>query len=262
MPQRHKIVSHEQWLAARKRFLRKEKAFTGLRDRLSAERRGLPWERIEKEYVFDGPDGKETLAELFGGRRQLLVYHFMFLPEWDAGCPSCSFWADNFDDNIVHLAHRDVTMVAVSRAPYRKLAAYRKRMGWTFKWLSSAGNDFNYDYQVSFRPDELADGRAVYNYKRGDPGISDREGVSVFYKEPRGAVFHTYSAYARGIDILNAAYNYLDLVPKGRDEAGHAFTQFWVRRHDMPAQPYSWGRLAPNTAANLRGRAGPAVLGT
>ena len=232
MPLRHKVVSHEQWIAARKQLLRKEKAFTHLRDRLSAQRRALPWEHVEKEYVFEGSDGKETLADLFDGRSQLVVYHFMYPPQWDAGCPSCSFWADNFDDNIVHLAHRDVTMVAISRAPYRKLAAYRKRMGWHFKWMSSHGNDFNFDYQVSFRPEQLAKGRAVYNYKIQDPGVSDREGVSVFYKGPKGAVFHTYSAYARGIDMLNAAYHYLDLVPKGRDEAGHKFTQFWVRRHD------------------------------
>lgn len=232
MPERHRIVPHKQWIDARKQLLREERAFTRLRDRLSARRRALPWERVDKEYVFDGPDGKETLQELFDGRRQLVVYHFMFPPEWEAGCPSCSFWADNFDDNIVHLAHRDVTMVAISRAPYPKLAAYEKRMGWRFKWLSSFANDFNFDYQASFRPEELAKGRAFYNFKVQDPGGSDREGVSVFYKEPKGAVFHTYSAYARGIDMLNTAYHYLDLVPKGRDEAGHDFTQFWVRRHD------------------------------
>jgi predicted dithiol-disulfide oxidoreductase (DUF899 family) len=232
MPERHRIVPHRQWIDARKQLLREERAFTRLRDRLSARRRALPWERVDKEYVFDGSDGKETLPELFDGRRQLVVYHFMFPPEWEAGCPSCSFWADNFDDNIVHLAHRDVTMVAISRAPYPKLAAYEKRMGWRFKWLSSFANDFNFDYQASFRPEELAKGRAFYNFKVQDPGGSDREGVSVFYKEPKGAVFHTYSAYARGIDMLNTAYHYLDLVPKGRDEAGHDFTQFWVRRHD------------------------------
>ena len=236
MPERHTIVSHEKWLEARRKFLLKEKAFTRLRDRLSAERRALPWERVDNKYVFDGPDGTETLAQLFEGRHQLVVYHFMFPPEWDAGCPSCSFWADNFDDNIVHLAHRDVTMVAVSRAPYRKLAAYKKRMGWRFKWLSSFGNDFNFDYQASFRPDALAGGRALYNFTLQNPGISDREGVSVFYRT-KGVVFHTYSAYARGIDMLNTAYHYLDLVPKGRDEAGHAFTQFWVRRHDEYDRP-------------------------
>ena len=232
MPERHKIVSHDKWLDAQRRFLRKEKTFTRLRDRLSRERQNLPWERVEKTYVFRGADGKETLPQLFDGRRQLVVYHFMFLPEWDAGCPNCSFWADNFDPNIVHLNHRDVTMVAVSRAPYPKIAAYKKRMGWTFKWLSSSGSDFNFDYQASFRPEELAKGRAFYNFTIQNPGISDREGVSVFYKGAGGAVFHTYSAYARGIDALNTAYQYLDLVPKGRDEDGHSFKQFWVKRHD------------------------------
>jgi predicted dithiol-disulfide oxidoreductase (DUF899 family) len=232
MAERHKVVPHATWLEARRRFLSKEKAFTRLRDRLNRERRSLPWERVDKAYVFEGPDGKETLAQLFDGRHQLVVYHFMFAPEWDAGCPHCSFWADNFDDNVVHLAHRDVTMVAISRAPYRKLAAYKKRMGWSFRWLSSSGTDFNFDYQASFRPADLAKRRALYNFKVQDPGFSDREGVSVFVKGPRGAVFHTYSAYARGIDMLNTAYHYLDLVPKGRDEAGHAFSQFWVRRHD------------------------------
>ena len=232
MPDRHKIVSHDRWLHARKQLLRKEKAFTRLRDRLSRERRNLPWERVDKPYVFEGPDGKETLAQLFDGRRQLIVYHFMFAPDWDAGCPSCSFWADNFDDNIVHLAHRDVTMVAISRAPYRKLVAYKKRMGWSFKWLSSSGTDFNFDHQASFRPDELAMKRALYNFKVQNPGVSEREGVSVFYKDPKGAVFHTYSAYARGIDMLNTAYHYLDLVPKGRDEDKLEFTQAWVRHHD------------------------------
>ena len=232
MPQGHKVVSHEKWLEARKQFLSKEKAFTRLRDRLSRERQALPWERVDKTYVFQGPDGRKTLPRLFDGRHQLVVYHFMFPPEWDAGCPHCSFWADNFDPNVVHVAHRDVTMIAVSRAPYAKIAAYKRRMGWTFKWFSSAGSDFNYDYQASFRPEELAKKRALYNFKVQNPGFSDREGVSVFYKGAGGAVFHTYSAYARGIDMLNTAYHYLDLVPKGRDEAGHSFVQFWVRRHD------------------------------
>jgi predicted dithiol-disulfide oxidoreductase (DUF899 family) len=233
MPQRHKVVPHEKWLEARRQILQKEKAFTRRRDRLNRERRSLPWERVDKTYVFEGPDGKETLAQLFHGRRQLVVYHFMFAPEWDTGCRYCSFWADNFDDQVIHLAHRDVTMVAVARAPYRKLAAYKKRVGWQFKWLSSAGNDFNFDYEVSFRPEDLATGRALYNFKKiHDPSVLDQPGVSVFYKGPGGAVFHTYSTYARGLDILNTAYNYLDLVPKGRDEAGHDFPMFWVRRRD------------------------------
>ncbi len=226
----HKIVSSQEWLDARRRLLQREKEFTRLRDELSRARRELPWEAVTKEYAFEGPRGRQTLAELFDGRRQLAVYHFMFDPSWDAGCPHCSFWADNFNGIIVHLNQRDVTMIAVSRAPYAKLAAYARRMGWTFKWVSSHGSDFNVDYGVSFGPEEVAGKRAVYNYTVQDPGDTEREGVSVFYKDPTGAVLHTYSAYARGIDMLNAAYHYLDLMPKGRDEGDRG--QYWVRRHD------------------------------
>ena len=226
----HKVVSHEQWIEARAAFLNREKQFTRARDELNRQRQELPWEAVEKHYVFTGPDGKETLAELFDGRSQLIVYHFMFGPNWDAGCPSCSFWADNFDPVIVHMKQRDVTMVAVSRAPYARLAAYRKRMGWTFKWLSSAGTSFNFDYGVSFTDDERKRGTAFYNFRKGDPGVSEREGLSVFYKDAEGKLFHTYSAYARGIDLQNTAYNYIDLVPKGRDEGGRS--QYWVRRRD------------------------------
>jgi predicted dithiol-disulfide oxidoreductase (DUF899 family) len=222
------VVVHEDWLAARIELLAREKDFTRLRDELSRQQRALPWERVEPEYVFDGPAGKETLADLFDGRSQLVVYHFMFPPEDDEGCPSCSFWADSFDANVIHLNARDVTFVAVSRAPLAKLDAYRRRLGWTFKWVSSGGNDFNYDYRVSFRPEEQ--GEPVYNFGTIAPGFADREGMSVFYRDTSGEVFHTYSAYARGIDILNAAYNYLDLVPKGRDEGARG--QFWVRRRD------------------------------
>ena len=230
MPDNHKVVSNDEWIAARKQLLIKEKEFTRLRDQLSQQRRDLPWEAVTKEYVFEGPSGKQTLAELFDGRSQLVVYHFMFGPDWDAGCPHCSFWADNFDRISVHLNHRDVTMIAVSRAPYGKLAAYEKRMGWNFKWVSSGDNDFNFDYRVSFTPDELATKEVLYNYKIQDPGPEEREGVSVFYKSPAGGVFHTYSAYARGIDMVNTAYHYLDMAPKGRDEGDR--TQFWVRRHN------------------------------
>jgi predicted dithiol-disulfide oxidoreductase (DUF899 family) len=219
-----RVVEHDEWLAQRKQLLTKEKEFTRLRDELSRERRDLPWERVQKEYVFEGPDGRRTLPELFAGRSQLVVYHFMFDPSWDAGCKSCSFWADNFDPNVVHLKARDVTMVAVSLAPYAKLAAYRERMGWSFPWYSSADTDFNVDYGVSFTEE------AEYNYGSEKVGNMEREGVSVFFEDPAGAVFHTYSAYARGIDLLNTAYNYLDLVPKGRDEAEGP--QAWVRRHD------------------------------
>jgi len=228
----HKVVSKDEWIEARKRLLDKEKEFTRVRDQLSQQRRDLPWEVVDKQYVFEGPNGKQTLPELFDGRSQLIVYHFMFGPGWEAGCPNCSFWADNFDAMMVHLNQRDVTMLAVSRAPYSELAAYKNRMGWSFKWISSSETDFNFDYHVSFTPEEMAKNAVVYNYTTQEPGASEREGVSVFYKDPAGRVFHTYSAYARGIDILNAAYNYLDLAPKGRDEAGHDFAQFWVRRHD------------------------------
>jgi predicted dithiol-disulfide oxidoreductase (DUF899 family) len=230
--QNHKVVSHDEWLAARKQLLAKEKEFTRLRDQLSEERRELPWESVDKNYVFDGPGGKETLAQLFEGRSQLVVYHFMFDPDWDAGCPHCSFWADNFNGIPVHLNHRDVTMVAISRAPQAKLEAYRKRMGWSFKWLSSFGSDFNYDYYVSFTPEEVAKEQSYYNYRLNKPPASEMVGISVFHKDGDGTIFHTYSCYSRGVDMLNGAYHYLDLVPKGRYEAGHSNPQFWVRRHD------------------------------
>ena len=227
---RHPVVSREKWLEARRTLLAEEKAFTRQRDALSQKRRDLPWVKVEKDYVFDGPDGKEKLRDLFDGRSQLVVYHFMFSPEWDAGCPHCSHWADNFNGVIVHLNHRDVSMVAISRAPYAKLKAYHKRMGWSFKWLSSHDSDFNYDFHVSFAPEDLAKKKAMYNFGTLDPGMPDREGVSVFYKDADGNVFHTYSAHARGIDMMNVDYQYLDLVPKGRDEGGRG--PFWVRRHD------------------------------
>ena len=225
----HEVVSHEAWVEARSRLLAEEKDFTRRRDQLSRRRRELPWESVEKEYAFDGPDGKETLADLFAGRSQLIVYHFMFEPDVDEGCPSCSFWADNFDPIIVHLNARDTTMVAISRAPYPTLTAYRERMGWSFKWLSSGEHDFNADFGVYFEP--AHQNEQVYNYGTLVPGRPDREGLSVFFKDDAGTVFHTYSAYARGIDLVNTAYNYLDLVPRGRDEEGE-FSQYWVRRHD------------------------------
>ena len=228
----HKVVSKSEWIEARKWLLNKEKEFTILRDQLSQQRRELPWVAVNKEYIFEGPKGKETLSELFDGRSQLIVYHFMFDPGWDAGCPSCSFWADNFNGIIVHLNQRDVTMVAVSKVPYNKLAAYEKRMGWNFKWVSSYDTDFNFDYNVSFRPEEVAKKEGMYNFTIQDTLTTQREGVSVFYKDSKGNIFHTYSAYARGIDMLNVAYHYLDLVPKGRDETNNEFSQFWVRRHD------------------------------
>jgi len=226
----HKVVPRDEWLIARKALLAREKEFTRARDELSRQRRELPWVKVDKPYRFDGPDGSETPSDLIAGRSQLIVYHFMFGATWDAGCPHCSHWADSFNAVIVHLNQRDVTMVAISRAPYAKLAAYRKRMGWTFKWVSSADTDFNFDFHVSFTPEELANKDAFYNFTHQDPGVSEREGVSVFFKNPAGQVFHTYSTYARGGDALSVDYQYLDLVPKGRDEAGRG--PFWVRRHD------------------------------
>jgi len=230
MAPRRKIVSSRQWMAARKKLLAKEKAFTRSRDKLSAQRRALPWEPVEKDYAFEGAQGKQSLAELFDGRSQLVVYHFMFGPDWNAGCPHCSRWADSFDGAIVHLNQRDVSMVAVSRAPYAKLAAYQQRMGWRFKWLSSFGSDFNFDFRVSFTPEELKKKEALFNFTLQDPEVSEREGVSVFFKDPKGRIFRTYSTYARGIDMMNVDYQYLDLVPKGRDEGDRG--PFWVRRHD------------------------------
>jgi len=231
--ERHAIVSRNEWLEARKQLLARERELTHLRDRLSAERRALPWVRLDKEYVFDGPNGPETLAQLFAGRSQLVVYHFMFAPEWETGCKSCSFWADNFNGITAHLQQRDVAFAAISRAPLPKLQSFARRLGWSFKWVSSSGNDFNYDFDVSFKPETLARGQGVYNYERLQYQSSDMPGVSVFAKDAGGAVFHTYSAFSRGIDMLNTAYNYLDLVPKGRDEDHLAHKMDWVKLRDL-----------------------------
>ena len=228
----HKVVSRDEWLAARTAFLAKEKEFTKLRDELSRQRRALPWVRVDKPYTFDGPRGTQTLADLFGKQSQLVVYHFMFSPDWDAGCKHCSFWADNFNGIDIHLRHRDVSLVAISRAPLAKIEAFKKRMGWNFNWVSSFHSDFNYDYQASFRPQDIASGAVFFNYRKENMDMTDREGVSVFYKDQSGAIFHTYSCYARGIDMVNGAYQFLDLVPKGRDEEALEFTQAWVRYHD------------------------------
>jgi predicted dithiol-disulfide oxidoreductase (DUF899 family) len=224
----HDVVSHDAWIEARTGLLAKEKEFTRLRDELSQARRDLPWEPVEKDYVFHAPDGPHALSDLFAGRSQLIIYHFLYPPDWDAGCLHCSFWADNFDPIIVHLDHRDVTMVAVSRATPAQISAYRERMGWSFDWYSS-GDDFTADLGVHFTPEQAEQG-GFFNYRTAPPGFTDREGMSVFFKDADGAVFHTYSAYARGIDMFNTAYHYLDTVPTGRDEA--AGNQHWVRRHD------------------------------
>lgn len=231
--QHNRTVSRDEWLAARKSHLAKEKEFTRLRDQLSAERRALPWVGVEKPYIFEGPQGKETLADLFAGRSQLIIYHFMFGPEWTEGCKSCSFLSDHIDGSVVHLAHRDVTFVVVSRAPLAKIETFKKRMGWRFTWVSSYGSDFNNDYHVSFTKDDVVKGQTQYNYEpRETQEEGEAPGVSVFYKDETGAVFHTYSTYARGLDMLVGAYNYLDLTPKGRDEDDLPFTMEWVRHHD------------------------------
>ncbi len=228
----HKIVSPDEWLAARKAHLAEEKAFTRARDALSRKRRELPWVKVERNYAFDGANGKQMLADLFDGKSQLIVYHFMFGPDWKEGCPSCSLLADHFDGAVTHLAQRDVTFVVASRAPLPQIEAFKRRMGWHFKWVSSFGNDFNFDYHVSATPEEKAKGIANYNYEVTKFPSEERPGASVFYKNTAGEVFHTYSSYGRGLDILIGTYNFLDLAPKGRDEEGLAYGMAWVRHHD------------------------------
>jgi len=229
----NRVVSHQEWLEARIELLAAEKESTRQRDALTRRRMSLPWERVEKRYEFEEANGNISLAELFGGCSQLVIYHFMFAPDWEEGCKSCSFWADNFNGIIEHLKHRDVAFAAVSRAPYPKLDAYKRRMGWSFPWVSSAGNGFNYDYHVSFTPEEMQAGKAYYNYAFHPINVSDEQGISIFCKSDDGDVFHTYSCYGRGIDMVNGAYQYLDLVPKGRDEDAFSFPMKWVRRHDQ-----------------------------
>jgi predicted dithiol-disulfide oxidoreductase (DUF899 family) len=227
----HTVVSQSEWLDARKALLAKEKQFTQAREALAAERRGLPWMKIDKSYVFDGPQGRQTLADLFAGKSQLIVYHFMLAPGWGEGCKSCSYVADHFDGAIPHLAQRDVTMVAISRAPLAEIEAYKKRMGWKFKWLSSNGNDFNYDFKVSFPEDQVGK-EGIYNFGSTKVYGSEMPGISVFTRNTAGEVFRTYSAYARGLDNMIGTYQLLDLVPKGRDEDALPFTMSWVKRHD------------------------------
>jgi len=228
----HNIVSREQWLDARKELLAQEKEFTRARDRLSEARRALPWVKVDKDYVFDSIDGKKHLADLFKGREQLVVQHFMFAPAWNEGCKSCSFWADGFERMVPHLAARDTTFVAVSRAPLDKLVAFKQRMGWTFDWLSSQGNDFNYDYAVSFTPEQIKSGAKIYNFGTRGFGGEEAPGISVFYRDEAGDIFHTYSCFSRGLDMMNAAYHYLDLTPLGRHEEGLPYPMDWVRLRD------------------------------
>lgn len=235
-----KIVSRDEWLEARRKLLAKEKQLTRQRDTVAAERRQLPWVKVEKNYVFDSPSGKKNLADLFDGKSQLIVYHFMFGPEWNEGCPSCSFSMDHTDGALVHLAQRDVSFAAVSRAPISKIEAFKKRLGWKFNWVSSFGGDFNYDYHVSFTPEQRTQGKVQYNFDLTEFPSEEAPGISVFYRDKDGGIFHTYSAYARGTETGLGTYGYLDLVPKGRDEDNLAFTMAWVRHHDR----YESGQLA------------------
>ena len=228
----HQIVSREDWLAARVALLEKEKAFTRERDSLSRERQALPWVKVDKDYAFDTPSGTSTLAELFGDKSQLIVYHFMFGPDWDNPCKSCSFWADNLERNVVHLAARDVSVVTVSRAPLADLEAFKKRMGWTFDWVSSGPSDFNYDFEVSFTEEARKNGTLRYNYRASDFPADEAPGISVFAKGDDGTIYHTYSTFGRGLDMMNAAYHYLDLVPKGRDESSLNYPMEWVKIRD------------------------------
>lgn len=226
-----KVVSQKNWLVSRKKLLAQEKKFSKLRDKLNLERRRLPWVKIEKTYIFDGPSGRLTLSDLFAGKSQLLIYHFMFGPDWGEGCAHCSFWADHFDSVNPHIGQRDTAFAVVSRAPWKEIAPFKKRMGWKFNWVSSFDTDFNFDLNVSFTPEQRKSGKAIYNYRKLDMDIDEREGVSAFYRDKNGDLYHTYSSYERGIDLMNTTYNFLDLTAKGRDEDPEA-TQNWVRYHD------------------------------
>jgi predicted dithiol-disulfide oxidoreductase (DUF899 family) len=231
----HEVVSNADWLIARRRLLGKEKEFTRLRDELSEERRKLPWERVDKQYLFQSAAGPQALLDLFGTRHQLVVYHFMFGPDWEVPCKSCAFWADNFNGIVAHLQQRDVAFVSISRAPWEKLRAFADRAGWTFNWVSAGANDFNHDYQVSFG-DEQIEGEVTYNYVQQKFPSTEAPGVSVFIRDDHGNVFHTYSSFGRGIDMLNTAYHYLDLVPQGRNEGGLPHPMSWVKFRDQYAE--------------------------
>lgn len=234
--QQHSVVSRDEWLAARKTLLKREKEFTRERDELNAQRRALPWVRVDKPYAFQTDAGRKTLAELFGDKSQMVVYHLMFAPDWEKACKSCSFWADNFNGIDAHLAARDIQFYAISRAPLPKLKAFAKRMGWTFPWASSNETDFNYDFAASFKPEEIESGAAVYNFGALPNKNTDWPGINVFCKAESGSVFNTYSSYGRGIEMVNAAYQWMDLAPKGRDEDELKFTMEWVRLHDEYAR--------------------------
>lgn len=239
----HRVVSRDQWLKERITLLAEEKAFTRQREQMSAKVRSLPWVKVDKTYTFDSPTGKKSLAHLFGPHSQLLVYHFMFDPTWSQGCKSCSFVADHYNPLVVHFAHRDTAFVTVSKAPIETLEPFRKRMGWTFPWVSAAHTDFGRDFGVSYTDQELADGTASYNYNSGTYPIRELPGLSVFYKDPKGTIYHTYSTFARGLDTFLGMYHYLDVTPKGRDEAAGEGMD-WLRHHDRYEDPnpfvYPW----------------------
>lgn len=228
----HKVVTDEEWIAARRKLLADEKALQKRRDELAARRRELPWRKVRTDYEFDAESGTLTLAELFGDRSQLLVYHFMFHPDWDAGCKSCSFWADNYNGVVEHLKARDVSLVSISRAPLAKLLAYRARLGWTFPWVSSGRTSFNYDFDVSFTKDDIESGNAFYNYRNTGNVIEDMHGLSAFKKAQDGSIYHTYSTFSRGLDSFNTAYQLLDLVADGRNEDDLTYSMDWLRRRD------------------------------
>lgn len=228
----HPVVTPDRWIAERKKLLAREKELTHLRDQIAEQRRALPWVRIDKEYVFDTPVGKRTLAELFEGRSQLMVQHFMLGPGWEQGCPSCSFMADHTDGMQIHLEHREITFVAVSRAPMAEIERFHRRMGWKFKWVSSNGNEFNHDFHVSFTLEERVNGEVYYNYGMTNFPAEEAPGISVFYRNEAGEVFNTYSTFGRGVEVMMGTYNMLDLAPKGRDEESISYTMAWVRHHD------------------------------
>ncbi len=237
MLQKHKVVSCEEWIKSCQAHLKKEKEFTRLRDQLSEQRRELPWTKIHKDYSFDSVAGRKSLGDLFAGKSQLLIYHFMFGPDWAAGCPSCSFWADNFNNIIVHLNARDINLAVISNAPLDKLQQYRERMGWTFEWVSSFETDFNVDFGVTFTEEEMNGEQNFYNFNTSGFPASEAPGVSALYKDEQGEIFRTYACYARGLDILNGAYHFMDIAPKGRDEGKLSAPMMWIRRRDEYDQP-------------------------
>jgi predicted dithiol-disulfide oxidoreductase (DUF899 family) len=228
----HPVANRENWIKARQALLVEEKQLFRAHDALKAKRRTLPWLPVEKDYVFETKGGKKSLAELFDGKSQLVVYHLMYAPQWDSPCEHCSFWADHFDGVRLHIGQRDANLIAISRAPVSQLEAHKKRMGWNFQWASAAGNSFPYDFLASFTDEEVASKSAFFNYVQADPLTTDREGVSVFFKDSDEKIYLTYATFARGIDMLNGTYNYLDLCPKGRDEESLEYPQEWVKFHD------------------------------